>query len=458
MDGQPIEHILVHKNMFRFKNTQISIFFIVLISIILIITMITVNIGKISLDKTYTANSADAGALSAASVMAYAFNYVAEANKKSRNEAGMESNWERFQNTYKKHFHQMEKIYNLYKEKSDHVKEKECCTPVAEIASRGAERAADIIQRYIDEINELIKGGWEKANSKAKQQGKDLGIIPNYAHLQESFYKAIRERVHDDKDGKNDLYNIALLSGYRFNFYNSGFFKKIGEDANKFLEFINNLNPKNVTNCQPITYNWTDNANRNHIVKATVCIRPVRTYKLKKTKMDRSEIKDKLDEAKDKAKQAKSLAMKASSIYSKASGCDGCCDDCPHCCPGYDKWGDSLMKDADSLMAQANNLSKKVEQGLDETSDFTSKSENDTSNIIIKYIEDIDHDRRVTSSQYQEHQGRTVESATGELNFSTYYPPVSSTSIASFEGKGSIHPQKPWHDASLTYEDSQKNK
>lgn len=60
---------------------QIAPFLIVIMVILLIAAMATINIGKVGLDKTYTANAADAGALAAASVMAMALNSVAEANE-----------------------------------------------------------------------------------------------------------------------------------------------------------------------------------------------------------------------------------------------------------------------------------------------------------------------------------------------------------------------------------------
>ncbi len=60
-----------------FKKAQLAPLFIALISIIIIAVMVTVNLGKISLTKTHTANASDAGTLAAASQMAFAFNLLA---------------------------------------------------------------------------------------------------------------------------------------------------------------------------------------------------------------------------------------------------------------------------------------------------------------------------------------------------------------------------------------------
>lgn len=58
------------------KEGQIAPFLIAVIVILLIALMVTVNLGKISLTRTATANSADAGALAGASTMANGLNAI----------------------------------------------------------------------------------------------------------------------------------------------------------------------------------------------------------------------------------------------------------------------------------------------------------------------------------------------------------------------------------------------
>lgn len=58
------------------KKGQITPFMIAVIVILLIVTMITVNLGKISMTRTHTANAADAGALAGASTMANGLNAI----------------------------------------------------------------------------------------------------------------------------------------------------------------------------------------------------------------------------------------------------------------------------------------------------------------------------------------------------------------------------------------------
>ena len=59
---------------------QITPFLLVVLVILLIAAMATINIGRVSLDKTCSANGADAGSLAAASAWASAFNLLTEMN------------------------------------------------------------------------------------------------------------------------------------------------------------------------------------------------------------------------------------------------------------------------------------------------------------------------------------------------------------------------------------------
>lgn len=60
------------------KKGQIAPFLIAVIVILLIAVMVTVNLGKVSLTKTHTANAADAGALAGGSTMANGLNTIGD--------------------------------------------------------------------------------------------------------------------------------------------------------------------------------------------------------------------------------------------------------------------------------------------------------------------------------------------------------------------------------------------
>ena len=59
---------------------QIAPFLLVVLVMLLVASIATINIGRVSLDKTETDNASDAAALAAASIQAGAFNWLAETN------------------------------------------------------------------------------------------------------------------------------------------------------------------------------------------------------------------------------------------------------------------------------------------------------------------------------------------------------------------------------------------
>ena len=60
-----------------FKKAQLVPFFIALITAVIILILFSINLSKISLFKVHTANASDAGALAAASQLAFTFNQLA---------------------------------------------------------------------------------------------------------------------------------------------------------------------------------------------------------------------------------------------------------------------------------------------------------------------------------------------------------------------------------------------
>ncbi|RJP27425.1 MAG: hypothetical protein C4533_08190 [Candidatus Omnitrophota bacterium] len=69
-----------HENKFKSKKGQVLPIFIILTVVILILSLISVNIGKVALVRTDTSNAVDAGSLAGGSAMASVFNNVAISN------------------------------------------------------------------------------------------------------------------------------------------------------------------------------------------------------------------------------------------------------------------------------------------------------------------------------------------------------------------------------------------
>lgn len=458
------------------KKSQLSPFYLTIIATILILAMVLINIGKIVKDKTYTANSADSGAISSASVMAYAFNYVAEANKSDKDKR-LEKNYNNFKQAMDHYFQKADQ----YKQESDQRSQKtrshtcsECGGYKAVIddadktkkkigkkGSGGGKGAG-----YIGQIYDMIKQNEQadQANADDKQKGSDVGAIPNYSHLQWAYYKAIRERVHDDSKNGKDLYQTALSAGCKYNMFNSGFPTKMGEDSKMFFEFVDQeCSPENISNGSAVTFTWSDKAGRSHTVSSMISIDAVHTYDLTTTAMDRPQVKQLLDLSMQLGEWARDIAIEAMAKTAYQSAIDTCTStSCCYCWVGFCIWccgpivcepldatGDAAMQFADMLMNMAKQMHDMAKQGLNNDGSFTSGNKDDVKDKIIKYITDIQHSRSVSSQQFQKHQGGVIKSPRETPDTPTFYPPVQSCATASFRGQGSIHPAKPSHDSSL---------
>ena len=469
------------------RNTQVSIFLISIMVILILLTFIVINVGKTAKDKTYADNAVDAGALSAASVMAYSFNYVAEANKNE--DTKLEKNWHAFAKALNKYVNNAEKLKQEYLKISAETKSKACCLDICAtvlgavgVEAMGGEGLTDAyiadifdnygggltkqamdkigtadVKGYIDQVHQLIKGAGEgdASNSGDLQHGTELGVIPNYWKLQEDEYIAIRERVHDDGLNPSDLYQNALFAGYIFNFYNSGISHRLDRENQKsYSAFLQGITPGSVKTGKQETFSWTDGAFRHHSVTAVVSIDDVHSYDLVETTDNRAIIKFKLDTAKALARAAKAT-IKSVAVPAYTTGClcaGGCAPPiwCPGVCAIADGVGDLAMLGADLLMEAAQIVVVSARDGiLSDTTRPSGEKKNDTHANVIKYIQEIKHDRLVSSTNYQFHMGGPVKSRRGDFDFPTFYPPVQSQATADFRGCGTIFPQEPRHDARL---------
>ncbi len=433
-------------------KAQVSLYFISLMSLLIIITMIIVNIGKIAKDKTYTANSADAGALAAASVMAYAFNYVTEANKRDEDER-LEKNFLEFRDAVSggenahglisRDHHFSNAYYQIHGADQMLADSKQAqagmCEPSCTIcASTGhaTEAKREIESGFIPQIDILKE------------------VIKDYADTQQKFIEEIRTRVHDDGSNGDDLWHIALSAGCMFNMYNSGFPVKMGEDANEFFQQISqDCAPENMESGKEVTFSWRDSAFRNHTVTSMISMQPARDYKMIETKKNREEVNNLLDEAKDThAKEATTQIDTAIGEYT--AGCTACENPSDSSCPGHLSSANSAMAKADAAMSLAHERTHEAEQGTLKDENAQDRGDKGaTEPYIIAYIEDIDpnrNDRSVSSSSFQKHEGGIVKSPRAELDVPTFYPPVQSSATASFQGEGVIHPTEVKHDVSLT--------
>jgi hypothetical protein len=445
-------------------KAQLTLFFMIVISIILAITMVAINIGKIARDKTHVDNSADAGALAGASVAAYAFNYVAEANKSDQQR--LEGNYNDFTKAMDQYVEKIrQKQVDINRNIEKNLIPPECCSPsicgvppqaiaLAMMDIGMSKQAPSGSWRY--KVYQLIKKeGSDQATGKASddQKGTELGVIPNYWKLQEDFFIAMRERVNDDNK-TNDLYQNALSACYRYNLYNSGFPVKMGEDSKQFYDWVNSLTPENVSNGSAETYTWTDGAGRSHMVTATCSIEDFKTWSVNYTKKNRQQIEMDLKQADKKAQKAFNKVMSGAKNDAVACAClpfKPCTSISGCSCYPPEAQADEDFKEAVKKMQEAMDKVDDAREGLNKGGAQQVTRKNGTSRDIIVDLQDITSNagRSVSSTNFQFHMGGVVKGRRADVDVPTMYPPVQSSATASFRGSGSIPGKEPAHDASL---------
>ncbi|MFA7677324.1 MAG: pilus assembly protein TadG-related protein [Candidatus Omnitrophota bacterium] len=463
-------------------KTQVSIFFLSVIVTLIVITFVTVNIGKVAKDQTYSDNAADAGALAAASVMAYAFNYVANVNAGSGDETFKES-WKSIEQEYNEHFnHASSRVYTEYTTDSTTSQSQTCqpcsgCSSIVGTAAQKAHEASYNAEQFAKEMDSLIKNGFKEVDENYEEQSGD-GVVPSGAQENQALIEAVRARVHDDDKNPSDLYQNALYAGYIYNFSNSGISHRLGKiNSKRYSQFLETeITPEALDNCVPKTFSWVDGAARFHSVTAVVCIDDAHSYKLKIAQDDRDTVKQKLEDARQHASNAAEAAgtvpgqwanspmegQDAETVFRSASACcgEGCCGiicvepcgecGCPTCCPDKDLVGETMLAEsADPEMTQANNYAEQAKQGLDGEKDQDFDNKDSSEDYIIKHIVDINHNRQVQSTNIQFHMGSPIKGMRGDIDIPTVYPPVQSQATADFSGSGKIESGQASHDSSL---------
>lgn len=468
------------------------------------LAFVVINVGKTAKDKTYADNAVDGGALAAASVMAYAFNYAANVNA-GKQEERFKKNWEDIEKKLTSHFdHARDKIYGTdYTNNSTLAKSKLCpdlcgTTCDTQIASAtapvvnpqitlgqapieiprktGLTLAQDIANeagadaaRYQLQINDIIRNGFDavESGSDHDQGGEDEGIAPGGSALQKAQEAAAREIIHDDGKSGTDLYQNALYAGYIYAFSNSGISHRLGRiNAKRYSAFLESITPDNVNNCEEKTFSWMDGAFRYHTVTNIVCINEARTWKMKVSKDKESDIKKNLTDAFNSAKNAQNMAEDAAQIYHGAWNTCGCVAKAPLCltppccvepdCPGppitcisFQEAGRDRLIEADKEMVKAAESAKKARDGLLNSTEETFENKDDGDPYVIWNIVDIEHDRQVHVYDFQFHMGGPVKGMRGDFDFPTFYPPVQSQACADFSGNGDIDNGQAAHDARL---------
>lgn len=308
--------IYFNKNKCRYNQGQLAPVFIVILVVLLIMAIVTVNLFKVGMVKTDSANAVDAGGLAAGSVMANTFNAVASAS------AQMEASYWEFYASVSASF----VIALLYLgiaqgyadagavaagiAKTEAIAAETCATeaeasagaaegsastalalacvlpcmaiPYASAAASSIGAAIGSAGAAITSIGLAIKGMTIEAipaiesaiiNMQwfVRTAWSILIATTAFAAAQWYFYGIIRDMAQKGRESGIEL-------GHKFAFMNSGIGTKLKEGSQRegFSDFLDDLeyDPE-------YTYPWEDGQGREHSVTVNVTIDPVDTFDLK---------------------------------------------------------------------------------------------------------------------------------------------------------------------------------
>lgn len=285
-------------NIFYQKNGQITPFMLTIIVILIMAVMVTINIGKVSLTKTHTANATDAGALGSASAMANVFNMLADANE------------------------QLQTQYWIF---------------FATASAMFVAATAQLVSIHISACTDPCKA--------ANRMGSFMGIINAIALEILAFYLAQWNFYEQMRDSALEGHNSAVKLGFQLGFSNSGISQKLipglpppspqplQGNANNyqatFSDFVDDGidgliqgNPQ----FSSLSYAWIDGQSRTHQVDLDVTLDPPEKYEVRVTNLSYP------------AEHARFIAIRTLSLLVKgnlltACGCKKCCNrKHPACC------------------------------------------------------------------------------------------------------------------------------
>ena len=393
-------------------KAQVSIYLISIIVILIVLTFVVINVGKIFKDKTYADNAADAGALAAATVMATGFNYLADKNGMDRGD-------------------------NLEQAIRD------LSRTMGEISGQMAEalNINALLEQAKQPLNYVGLSGLSLAIASAPMVAEAKKILYNIQELYQDWqaYRQEQENslahqadlLHGESGTPNNYYNNALVAGYKYNFYNAGIFHRLGkQNSKRFSKFLQEITPETVANGEPKTFFWVDGAARIHTVTAIIEIEPADNWLCETSEDMRapSEGKHKLATAEADLGDGETTGGKGSHVVGSIFPgtlidiiCDGIGD--------FNEWlgEDSLLEAIRTTQDMINNLTDSVIK-------VVKNKRVEGAQETYKQIQDVVHSQTVYSSNFQFHMGGIVKGMRGDVDLlgPSFYPPVQSSALASF--------------------------
>ncbi|MCF7888189.1 MAG: hypothetical protein K9L76_02805 [Candidatus Omnitrophica bacterium] len=419
-------YIFLEENTNAYHKAQLTPFFIAILTILIIGIMVTVNIGKVSQIKTHTSNSADAGALAAASVMSSTFNAL-----------GAYSSY-----MYVLYLDQKDVIERLLDEARDATfRMIGYIEAAAAAAAIGAKLACPLMMAGLYFYIAMMVLALVFLGLAFYELQNQLGImqavkssIKGLHKQQQQIYKSIRKMV-------NESVASARIQALSLGFANSGISAMLTDDQqDEYGDFISGLSGSFGE------YSWQDGQDRDHKVSLGVDLEDVVNYQLYETNSDLDQLINSfwwivyygLYTAINI--QLGRLLKKYNSLRSQASGYSPCpqwiCYVYPAGCVVYCyclvqaglTWP-VVAETAATGVAAAGffPVFDDIEEGVQENGKFWNSS-GDLGDKIATTVADVEHCRCLTLNSKQTHEGSNL------TLWETDYPDAVSESDASFSG------------------------
>jgi hypothetical protein len=427
-------YVYLEENKNAYHKGQLTPFFIAILTILIIGIMVTVNIGKVAKIKTHTSNSADAGALAAASAMASTFNAL-----------GAYASY----------------MYILYLDLKDIIERlldeaRDATTRMiawlaaaAAIASLGASLACPLLAAGKGVYMASMATGIAFLLMAEYELTVQFGIMENVKGYIEALHEQQQMLYYNDDEESNSIREMvddgvesARESALALGFANSGVSAMLTESQQDgYQSFIEGLSGSSAT------YSWKDGQDRQHDVTMSISLDDVVNYQLYKTKKDLDTIIDDyfliyyvLYGAAAVAianliKQYKTLRSDASPIAACGVWVVGISHVCSCCVPAGACTGfasatgpvvDYTLVTA-AAAAAFFPVFDKIENGIQENGTFWNSS-GDVGDKIITTIADVEHSRELSVSSQQWHEGADL------TLWETSYDVSPSGASASFSG------------------------
>lgn len=437
---------------------QIAPFLIVILAILLIAAIATINIGRIGLDKTYSANAADSGALAGASGMAGVMNYLAT------------NNLEYLKNEFDKFFWgQYRPVYNLTE---DEVEQALIAINVASVMlvmiARSFEQAmSDYICSawyYLPDFilaivlsalaTGLIYDAYKHVTLLITELSYELSYLDSFHEAQWNRYCSLREAADEGRDSAEE-------SAYYLAYSNSGIPNKLStQQADAFSYW---LGAKDFSSG---SYSWQDKLGQAHSVSVNATVPAIGDYKVQHTKEGHRWIRNKLEECISTSQIIAQILNTVGTIIGSAlvlliadmvvyiiySICANCsawwCEICEWVCciglniltPIFCAMYISAFLYIEAILFAGGAISLYLVQekndeafkGLRVNGSVTSKGCRDVWDLIIVKISSVPYPGDVLVTSTQTHPGQDLGL------FPTRYPRVTSSASADYQGSGDV--------------------